>query len=1377
MSGSSFKLVVSADSDRGLAELSLLDEAGVQLGYREVNFHSLTGSEQRALFDLRTYLHLYKPGREAESVAETGVLIAEKVLGGDLFLKLWQSKSQRTLCIQLPGAGEEENPLAAQLARVPWEIARPAVGEETLAERNVLVRVVHDAKKPVSDPLGPSEDGCLRVLCVFAEARGGSAPLSARRERRELKRLFEAEVYPKRKVEVDFLTHGVTRERLHEQIQGRGGYHVVHWSGHGHLNLLELAKPDGSQDLLSGEGLLNLFTEAGGYIPRLVFLSACHSGDILSVESWTDFLVAARGAEPAVRVVALEEAQGEKKIEVPEQPGYTGTAHALLQGGVPSVVAMRYAVGDDYARSLAIELYRALFAHLKPKKLAEALTQARNELRRSPEAETSFAAADMATPVLYGEEDPGLIWKDGRSPALDTRDRRLHQIPELTVAEHASFVGRTWELAGLGASFIGSAESLEVKPVALVTGLGGMGKTALAAEAIDLWALRFEWVLLYQAKPNSLAFDTTLRDVHMKLYAELGRYHKHVQEHPADAIYRDADATFTGTERTERLTRNLLQALRDEAILLVLDNFESNLKPSPEPGTSPEPLWACQDPAWDRCLTALATGLAGTPSRVLVTCRKRLAALAGEAASGCHRVPLGPLPPGEAALYLREHEALSRMIDGPDEQERRLALRLLTVSRFFPLLMDRLARLAAGGPALRPQLLAALAAIEKRHDASSLPELFSAKPGDAKELAYLEDALAASIDELIRGASPGARRLLWMIAVANEPVALGLVRGVWEGENLEQDQVRQMWRLQYILDFLSPETKAKLQVCPSEIRSTLDALPPKAAPRPDLAPFLAHLVAIGLVTEEHSETDEENSYLACHELVRERIRGWMEKLENERDRAGLDEDAIRLAYADRLKATFRALRHRDMTTALEAGRRALVYCVQARDWDRLRSFAGWVVTSSHDPVLLGGLIPHLQAAAEAAPEGELRRTCLAYLGDAWLQAGRPEAGLPFYEQAAAQARSAAVVGGNDLRQAWADLASISANWVNALVMSGNLDAARQRQIESAKAYREAGSPEIDVLGRELVALHLDVIQGRAYEALPEIESRLERVEEWWRKHRARQPTPEAPDPEFLTRVLIGALDIAMQAHSAGEDWERALSRTDAILEVMRALQRPAEDIGSTRMDRANVLGRLRRFDEAKAELEAGLTIFRNDPARSAAILSSLAELFNEQSDLRSAIETGCRALALREQFPNPGNRANSHGNLASYLDRSGLLADRAESVRHQLAALAYRLITGLGQDLRDSMRSYANVFRRAHTEGTEPAVPRIDELLADPAFQPLEAWLRKRGVDREELQAAVDEFLEEVRQLALGAEAGDGEVPDDPAAGSNSVSPAIPASG
>ena len=670
-------------------------------------------------------------------------------------------------------------------------------------------------------------DECLRVLLVFAAARG-ARPLAARRERQELCRLFAQEIYPQRRIVADFLTHGVTRQRLQAQIQENGGYHIVHWSGHGRLNRLELAKPGGAQDFLSGEDLLDLFIRAGGFIPRLFFLSACHSGAILRVQDWNDFLAVAQGKELGTKDAPASET---KDISLDERPGYTGTAHALLQGGVPSVVAMRYAVGDDYARELAVEFYRALLAHAQPKSAAAALTMARQALLDAHRpGNAHYAVCDHATPVLYGAEHPGLTLQKGRSPGLDTRHPRLHQITELTMAGHEHFVGRTWELAGLGADFIGSRNGAEVKPVALITGLGGMGKTALTAEALALWESRFEWVLLYQAKPNALSFDATLRDIHRTLYAELGRYHRHVQARPADAIHRAAEAEFTGAERLERLTRNLVRVLCDERILLVLDNFETNLKPQAEPGTADEPLWACQDPAWDRCLTQLATALVGTPSRVLITCRRPLAALAGTA---CHRVLLGPLPAGEAALYLREHAGLSYMMFSGDAVERALAKRLLQASRFHPLLMDRLARLATGGPALRPQFLQALDALETSHDYSQLPALFTTEPGDTKELAYLNDALATSLDYLIRDASADARRLLWMIAVANDPVALDLLKGVWSGEaSPQQQQLRQLKQMLDMLPQLPAELQEQLKTMPPELRVRLDALPLQPRPGP-----------------------------------------------------------------------------------------------------------------------------------------------------------------------------------------------------------------------------------------------------------------------------------------------------------------------------------------------------------------------------------------------------------------------------------------------------------------------------------------------------------------------------------------------------------------
>jgi tetratricopeptide (TPR) repeat protein len=680
---------------------------------------------------------------------------------------------------------------------------------------------------------------------------------------------------------------------------------------------------------------------------------------------------------------------------------------------------------------------------------------------------------------------------------------------------------------------------------------------------------------------------------------------------------------------------------------------------------------------------------------------------------------------------------------GGNPADKALAQRLLQTSRFHPLLMDRLTRLAMGGPALRPQLLQALDTLEHRQDYTQLPALFATDPSDSKELAYLNDALATSLDQLIEGASPEARCLLWIVALANDPEALGLVQKVWSGESPEQEQLRQIQQLLDQLPQLPAELQTQLQAMPPELRAMVDALPP----RPDLAPLLRHLVAVGLVTEERTDPEDANPNLTCHALVRDRICTWM--AEHPHDQGNLSETAIRLAYAERLAAVFKDLFSQNMTMALAAGSRALVYFIQAEAYDRLGDFASRLVTSRRDPQQLAALVPPLQAAAEAAPEGEPRWSCLGYLADTLSTAGSPDASLPFYEQAATQARTAAEAGGDTAQGAWSDLGWITGNWANALGDVGELDAARQQYSESAEAKRNAGRPEVTVIGSELEALRIDIMQGRVTEALPQIEARLAQVEAWWQQHRAGQPVPQAPEAEVLARAFISALDIANEAYRAQADWAAALGKTEAILAVKQALQRPAEDIAQTRMNRAVYLGQLRRFGEAQAELEACLEIFQQNPTQKARVLGSLANLFDDQGDLPQAIAQVRRALALRQQLPDPGERAISHYNLAIYLDRSGSPTALAAASRHQLAALVYFLVAEMGQALQTLLGSYAVLFRRAQAAGTPLAVPTLADLLADPAFHPLATWLTQRQVDPASLQAAIDDFLAQAQQTAL----------------------------
>ena len=159
---------------------------------------------------------------------------------------------------------------------------------------------------------------------------------------------------------------------------------------------------------------------------------------------------------------------------------------------------------------------------------------------------------------------------------------------------------------------------------------------------------------------------------------------------------------------------------------------------------------------------------------------------------------------------------------------------------------------------------------------------------------------------------------------------------------------------------------------------------------------------------------------------------------------------------------------------------------------------------------------------------------------------------------------------------------------------------------------------------------------------------------------------------YKRQAYISALDIGREADSARQDWESALRRLDTVLEVERALERPAEDIAATRINRAIVLVELPgRFGEARVELEACLPPFENNPIASAMVIGSLAELFNKQGDVVQAITQQRRVLALIDQLPDPGDRAISHNNMSNYLYRHDTPDALAEAPHHQLAALIY----------------------------------------------------------------------------------------------------------
>ena len=1273
-----FTLDVATEPAARRAILRLSHAGGQFIAAHDVDLTQHTDADWHSLFDTRRHIRsLEGITTPAVSLAAIGRFLGEHVLGPEIVRVLADGVNSRTLLVRLPS--DPEDRLAAAFARVPWEIARAPGDDRTLGSRNVVLRAALEGEEPARETsiiVGPSEP--VRVLLVFAETPG-QRPLAARQERERLLSLFFDDVLPSRNVEVDVLCHGVTRRRIEAHVQARGGYHVVHWSGHGHVNALEIALDEGEKAApqLSGEELVGIFARAGGFIPPVVFLGACHSGSMVRVKDWESLRA------------SLGEGSGVREADVPvldkvleEQPGFTGTALSLVRAGVKQVVAMRYEVSDTYARRLATRVYRGMFADRAHHAVDAAVALARGDLARDKKREGEYHAVDHATPLVFGSEPVRLVPGNRRSAQVDRRSPKPQPLLPSGSREldtPRGFVGRGEELTQLQQDWLEDRE----RPIALIQGLPGLGKTSLAAEAVHLWFGRFDYVLAFQARGGALGVEELYRRLDQRLVLASKAYRDRCRDDEMAKVYLPpGTADLKGAEREEALGNNLIDALGKERVLLVLDNFETNLLSTPKADST----YACGDPAWERLFEALADRLGRTGSRVLVTTRHKPAALEGKSLW----VPLGPLRMVEAALFLQGQTPLRELWYG-DDVARALAMRILDVSRGHPLILGRIADLARGyydkiyglTPAGRQAIQGALTKI--RGDGfKTLPDLFAGVRGGKdkeQERRYLEEVAVGAVDLLIERLSPEARTLLWIVSLAGEPATEGMIGAVW------------------------------------------GAVP---------ASLLGELCGTGLLARE-----SEDSY-ALHELVAERAAAWMDLHPGER--GGRTEVEVWKAYGEWYGEAFRRLfgsGKREL--AVDAGGRGIRYLVRARAFESLSRFVSGVITSTVSPSLLRSILALLQTVEAEA--GELRWHIRTDIADVLRMAERADEALPFYEQAASDAETA----GNDDA-----LGVIYYNWGNALVMVSQLDRAREVYQRCVTAKRRTGISRLAIVTCELGCLRIDVLQGHAADALPDIEERLSEVRTWWAQHQNGAPIPGAPDGELLARVFLGALGIARAANVELDRWQASLALQDEIEGTERALGYGEHQLAISRMNRYWPLLKLGKVDDAMAVLVECREVYREvgDETRELRAIGAQADVWNRLGDSHQAVALAQRVLALSERLPSPNDRAISHLNLSIYLHNEGL---RAETPAHLLAALAYCLVMGIAP--RDALNIIEGFIKQATARGDRFELPRLANILATPAFAPLRAFLDERGVSTADLQTAIDTAVEQVR-ANLAAELG-----------------------
>jgi hypothetical protein len=254
-----------------------------------------------------------------------------------------------------------------QLAGLPWEYLYDAEGRGFLAlsGRTPVIRYMELSEGLDTLLVEPP----LRVLAVISTPQGYRELAEADEEWRRLGTALE----PLRKgglIEVERLARP-TPEALEARLRTGEPVHVLHFVGHGGFSELR------------GEGVLVFEDEDGRGVPvggpSLAYLFQDH---------------------PSLRLAVLNACNGARASH---EDAFAGTAQALVQHGVPAVIAMQSEVMDETACGFAEKFYRGLAAGLP-------VDACIGEVRRALAAERN---PEWGTPVLY------LRATDGRLFALE----------------------------------------------------------------------------------------------------------------------------------------------------------------------------------------------------------------------------------------------------------------------------------------------------------------------------------------------------------------------------------------------------------------------------------------------------------------------------------------------------------------------------------------------------------------------------------------------------------------------------------------------------------------------------------------------------------------------------------------------------------------------------------------------------------------------------------------------------------------------------------------------------------------------------------------------------------------------------------------------
>ncbi|GAB4119266.1 MAG: hypothetical protein OHK0050_26970 [Roseiflexaceae bacterium] len=217
----------------------------------------------------------------------------------------------------------------------------------------------------------------------------------------------------------------LTKARLQDLL--RGGFHIWHFLGHGGFSRtgegrLLLVDDQGETDPLTAAGLSVLLAGSG---VRLVVLNACQGGQL--------------GADPL-----------------------RSLAPALIQSGVPALIAMQFAVPEETARIFAAEFYQSIAEGFP---IESCLTEG----RRAVASIAGPQRPDWGIPVLYTRAADGQLFD---LPPLPKPPCPYPGMVPFRASDTRFFYGREVEIDDM-------LRRIRIQKRLLVIGPSGSGKSSL----------------------------------------------------------------------------------------------------------------------------------------------------------------------------------------------------------------------------------------------------------------------------------------------------------------------------------------------------------------------------------------------------------------------------------------------------------------------------------------------------------------------------------------------------------------------------------------------------------------------------------------------------------------------------------------------------------------------------------------------------------------------------------------------------------------------------------------------------------------------------------------------------------------------------------